>query len=390
MSTRYHWRRGGRVIRSRDDGRPERPCLGRGAHSAFDALAAVAELLDVPQLDEWVPQWDHLVDCAPLPSPFLRSWWLTGTGGPGRHFLLVVEEAQLLGGLALEQRNPWSPLRVMGDGSLCPDHVDLLAASGHEATVITLIGNWLHRPGGRLLRLRGIRSGSRLIEALPGRVHRQPMAAAPYAPLPESAEAFRSTLPSQFRRNLRKAGKRLAEEGVRHRTVRGTAVLASLDTLRDLHRSQWGSRSRFLPVFDRFVAGCTGAAAVDELVVHELATDELVIATVSAFEVAGRVSLYQSARRTEPRWRDATTTLLADVIDDACARGFTEVDFLRGEEPYKGRFTANRREMDTLVAGTGVTGQLGRVGTATTFRATQAATHGVRMGRSVVARWRNT
>jgi len=212
------------------------------------------------------------------------------------------------------------------------------------------------------------------------------MAAAPYAPLPDSAEAFRATLPKQFRRNLRKSADRLATEGVGHRTIRGPAVLSRLDILRELHQAQWGTRSRFLPAFDRFVAGCAGGAAVDEVVVHELGDGNLVVATLLAFEVAGRVSLYQSARLTDPRWRDATTALLAAIIDDACARGFTEVDFLRGEESYKGRFTPHHREMFRLVAGSGVVGRLGLVSTAATFHAKQAAVRCIRLGRSMSAR----
>ena len=357
--------------------------------TAPDPIVAPPTLLDVTDLGEWSAAWDRLVDARPLPSPFLRSWWLSGTGGAGRHFLLVLDEAQLIGGLAVEQHHPMSAIRIMGDGPLCPDHVDLLAAPGQEAAVIGVLRNWLCRPGSRLFDLRGVRAGSPLAEALPGRVRREPIAAAPFALLPESAEAFRATLPAQFRRNLRKSGSRLADEGVQHRVIRGPAVLASLDTLRQLHQAQWEGRSRFLPVFDRFVAGCTGGIAVDEVVVHELATDDLVVAIVLAFEVAGRVSLYQSARRTDPRWRDVTTALLAAIIDDACGRGCTEVDFLRGEESYKGRFTATQREMYRLVAATGAAGQLGRMSAMARFHATQAAVRGVRFGRSVTARWKS-
>jgi CelD/BcsL family acetyltransferase involved in cellulose biosynthesis len=345
-------------------------------------------LLDVADLNGWAAQWDQLVDSSPLPSPFLRSWWLTGTGGPGRRFVLVVDGAHLLGGLALEKRHPMLSVRVMGDGSLCPDHLDLLAAPGHEAAVISLIREWLCRPGERLLDLKGIRAGSRLIEALPGRVRREPMAVAPFTALPDSPEAYRATLPSQFRKNLRVSAKRLAAEGVTHQTIRGRAVLPRLDTLRELHQSQWGSRSSFLPVFDRFAAGFAGGCAAGEAVVHELGNDDLVVATVTAFEVAGRVSLYQSARLTDRRWRDATTVLLAAIIDDACVRGFSEVDFLRGDEPYKGRFAPSHREMLRLVAGKGVTGRLGRATHAVTFHGRQAAVRCVRFGRSAVARWK--
>jgi CelD/BcsL family acetyltransferase involved in cellulose biosynthesis len=100
------------------------------------------------------------------------------------------------------------------------------------------------------------------------------------------------------------------------------------------------------------------------------------------------VSLYQSARLTDRRWRDATTVLLAAIIDDACARGFNEVDFLRGDEPYKGRFTPNHREMSRLVAGKGVAGRLGGVTKATAFQGTRTAVRCVRFGRSTVARWK--
>jgi CelD/BcsL family acetyltransferase involved in cellulose biosynthesis len=346
----------------------------------------VSSLLDVPRLDEWAAQWDRLVDSSPLPSPFLRSWWLTGAGGPGRHFLLVVDGPRLLGGLALEKRHPMQSIRMMGDGSLCPDHLDLLAAPGHETAVIGLLRDWLCRPGERLLDLKGVQAGSRLIEALPGRVRREPMAIAPFTPLPGSPEAYRAALPSLFRRNLRVSAKRLAAEGVTHRTIRGRAILEHLGTLRELHQSQWGNRSRFLPAFDRFAAGFAAGGAADEVVVHELATGDLVVATVAAFEVAGRVSLYQSARLTDRRWRDVTTVLLAAIIDDACARGFREVDFLRGAEPYKGRFAPDYRQMSRLMAGKGVTGRLGCVTRAATFQATQAAVRCVRFGRSAVAR----
>ena len=215
------------------------------------------------------------------------------------------------------------------------------------------------------------------------------MAVAPFATLPESAEAYRSTLSPQFRRNLRRSADRLRAEKVTQRTVRGPAVLSNLETLRSLHHAQWGDRSKFLPAFERFVAGCAGGAAVDEVVVHELVSEDVVVATVMAFEVAGRVSLYQSARDADPRWRDATTVLLAAIVDDACDRGFREVDFLRGEEPYKGRFAPNRREVIRLIAGKGLVGHLGCSAITAKTRVKRGAVWSFHLGRSLTARWRN-
>jgi CelD/BcsL family acetyltransferase involved in cellulose biosynthesis len=212
------------------------------------------------------------------------------------------------------------------------------------------------------------------------------LAVAPYTTLPDTADAYRATLSPQFRRNLRRSTERLNAEGVTHRTLREESLADGLATLRALHEVQWGARSRFLPVFDSFAARCMAGSTSDEVVVHELAAGDLVLATVVAFEVASRVSLYQSARRADSRWRDVTTVLLAAVIDDACDRGFREVDFLRGDEPYKERFAPQRRELVRLVGGTGLIGHLGLASRTATYYATCAAVRSMRFGRSIVGR----
>jgi CelD/BcsL family acetyltransferase involved in cellulose biosynthesis len=317
-------------------------------------------LLVLEQLGRWASQWDRLVDLSPLPSPFLRSWWLTGTAGPRPRFLLIVQGDQLLAGLALEERH-WlglPRLRMMGAGPLAPDHLDLLAVPGQEDVAVHRLEPWLRRPGTRLVDLAGIRAGSRLITALPANARCEPAGVAPWAPLPADFETYMAARPALFRRNLRKASSRLTRAGATHRRNKGPEAVESLGTLRQLHDAQWGERSLFLPAFDRFAAACRLAADFDEVSVHELTVDQAVIAIVVTFEVAGRVSLYQSARLTDPRWRDATTVLLAAIIGDACTRGFTEVDFLRGDETYKANFATARRELLRLRAANSWAGQV--------------------------------
>lgn len=332
-------------------------------------------LLVLPHLDRWVSQWDQLVDLSPIPSPFLRSWWLIGAGEPQLRFLLVVEDDRLLGGLALQQghRLGLPCLQMMGDGPLCPDHLDLLARTGQEDAVVKAVGDWLRRPGARILDLEGIRAGSRLITALPGRVRCEPLAIAPWVPLPVDVKV--ST--TGFGRTLRRASSRLTAEGATYRINRGASSVRSLVAFRQLHTAQWGDSSRFLPGWTRFAAACRLAADVDEVAVHELAAGKTVIAIVIAFEVAGRVSLYQSARLTDSRWRDATMVLLATIIADARDRGFTEVDFLRGDEAYKDNFAPQRRELLRLRAASG------RTGRAVLVLETAARTIGLQAARSV-------
>jgi CelD/BcsL family acetyltransferase involved in cellulose biosynthesis len=340
-------------------------------------------LLILPHLDRWASQWDQLVDASPLPSPFLRSWWLIGTGGPRPRFLLVVEDDRLLGGLALEEgRRLGLPcLHMMGAGPLCPDHLDLLAVPGQEEAVVRAVRDWLRRPGTRLLSLEGVHAGSRLVTAVPGHVRREALAVAPWAPLPADAGTYLAARPAGFRKTLRRASARMTAAGTTHRINRGRSAVRSLGRLRQLHRAQWEDRSRFLPAFDRFTAACRLAADFDEVSVHELAVGETVIAIMVTFEVAGRVSLYQSARLTDFRWRDATTVLLAAIISDACRRGFAEVDFLRGDETYKSNFASERRELLRLRGASSLTGQAALV-------AETAARQARLMARSAQESWR--
>ena len=143
-----------------------------------------------------------------------------------------------------------------------------------------------------------------------------------------------------------------------------------------------GDRSRFLPSFDRFAAACRLAADFDEVAVHELAVGETVIAIMVTFEVAGRVSLYQSARMTDFRWRDATTVLLTAIIADACDRGFAEVDFLRGDEAYKNNLAPQRRDLLRLRGATGRTGRVALAADTAARKARLAAARSVRSVRS--------
>ena len=148
--------------------------------------------------------------------------------------------------------------------------------------MVSLLRDWLCRPGERLLDLKGIRAGS-WFDRSPAWPRSPP--AHGRGPLHTAAQqaggvpGHPALAVPQEPSHLRKA---LAAEGVTHQAIRGPAVLHSLDALRELHQAQWGSRCGVLPVFDRFAVGFAGGCAADEVVVHELGRDNLVVATVTA------------------------------------------------------------------------------------------------------------
>jgi CelD/BcsL family acetyltransferase involved in cellulose biosynthesis len=303
--------------------------------------------------------WDELLDMASLPSPFSRSWWLSAVARGSPRFLLVYDGAQLIGGLALEEHRAFdvSVFRAMGSGPLCPDHVDLLAMPGREVTVEQAVRAWVTRPGSRVFELDGVAARSRLPGLLPS-ARQTAEVVAPWTSLPSDPDAFLPARSANFRSNVRKAARRLARDGVAYRTVPASSVDDGLLTLRSLHAERWGS-SPFLSAYDRFSAAARAGAGAGELSLHELVaggTDT--IASVACFEVAGRVSAYQGGRSLEQRWRGAGTVLLYEVIRSAAGRGFTEIDLLRGDEPYKANFATGERAILSVRASHGVPGHL--------------------------------
>jgi hypothetical protein len=128
---------------------------------------AAARCVAVTSLGEWAPAWDKLVATAPVPTPFLRSWWLDAVGQRNSELLLFVEGSELIGGLAIERRGQILGVPVYGfcgSGPLCPDHLDVLAAPGREAAVCHALRQWWTRPGCRVLDLDGLVENS-IIEA---------------------------------------------------------------------------------------------------------------------------------------------------------------------------------------------------------------------------------
>lgn len=330
-------------------------------------------------LGPWAPLWDQLVAALPVPSPFLRSWWLEAVAGPKRRFLLVADGSRLIGGLALEERDRGvaSVVRMMGAGPLCPDHLDLISAPGHEGEVIGRLGAWLGRPGARFIDLQGVAAGALVRSALPHDVREDVIDLAPWAALPPDPEEFLAQRSANFRANIRKARRRLHLEGITHRVASPDSVETALARLRKLHFARWGE-SPFLRTFDRFAEASRAGASRGELAFHELVAGEAVIASVACFEVAGRVSLYQSGRSLDRRWRSAMTVLLHAIIEDACRRGVTEADFLRGNEPYKRSFASHERPILRLRAARGNAGEIAFATSLLWERTRRVASHLVR------------
>ncbi len=306
-------------------------------------------------LGAYADAWDSLVESLPIPSPFLRSWWLDTSAGSRPCIVLVLQRDRLVGGLALERDRHLGieRLRLLGAGALCPDHLDAVAAPEMRAEVAAVLGAWLTRRGDRLLDLDGMVTDSLVAAALPLRFRCERSAVAPWVAL--SSRFLERT---SLRRLVHRTERRLVRDTGSCIVERVDDVELGLRVLHRFHAQRWGKASSFLGDFGRFATVCRAAAARREVVFNVLRAGDEPGAIVVSFEVAGHLSYYQSGRIPSRRWRGAGIVLLARVIDDAARRGLLDADLLRGDEAYKTLFADQRRELWRLRCAVGSTAQV--------------------------------
>jgi CelD/BcsL family acetyltransferase involved in cellulose biosynthesis len=317
-------------------------------------MAAVSRSQDVSDvqmtvrrsLGGYATAWDALVDRQPLPSPFLRSWWLEAMSAAHPRFLLVLDGLELLGGLAVEESRCLgvTVVRVRGGGPLAPDHLDLIAVPGAEAAVAAALRRWFDGRGPCLVDLAGLASATRLATALPGaRIERDGVA--PWSALPDDPDTYRRSRPARLRHSNDRARRRLDREGIVHRAVPRDEAAVSLTRLRGLHTAQHGTRSRFVRRFDDAARAALAGLARGEATVHELTGPQGAIVVQLWLQVAGRLSYYQGGRDLDHRWRGAGAVLMEMAIEEGIRRGAGELDLLRGGETYKRELTTGERHL---------------------------------------------
>lgn len=211
-------------------------------------------LVSREELGSHKARWDALVDSQPLPTHGLKSWWMENAVAARNLFLMVMEDDELLGGLALEA-DRWHGIdraRTIGL-TLWPTHFDLVADPSHEKEVAELLGRWFQSRPSIVFDLQGVSREARLLEILPRdmRVRRSHGSFAIRRPDGGMTE-WLQTLSANRRKDVRRAYKRLERAGCELRIVPPEESERALRDLRRLQGAQFGNSSVLLPVFDRF------------------------------------------------------------------------------------------------------------------------------------------
>lgn len=299
-------------------------------------MDATTTVITAPRLGTFEERWDALVAALPIPTPFLTSWWLGSFAGPEACFVLVVEDGELLGGVAFET-DTWLGVRrfrMLGQRIIQPDHLDLIAHPDRGGTVEARLGEWLTRNGARFFDLDGLVPDSRLAAILPRPVQNWGETPVPFATLPGTLDEYLEEH-SKLRTQVPRARRRLERDGVETRVVGSGDIERALDDLASLHAARWGDESQFLERFEEFRAAVSAGALRNEVVVVELVSHGEVIASEIDFVAGSTMHFYQAGRATDHAWRGSGNVVKAAAIDVACARNLEEYDMLRGDEPYK-------------------------------------------------------
>jgi CelD/BcsL family acetyltransferase involved in cellulose biosynthesis len=316
----------------------------------------VLRLVEAKSLAEWAGQWDGLVAAMPVPSPFLRSWWLQTLAGKSALFLLVLDGETLLGGLPLRAgRLAGVPhYRFCGSGTLCPDHLDVVTAPGRSDEVTAMLTSWVRRPGARVLDLAGVVEGSGLTSWLP-HSHAAPLDVAPYQPIQNGPGGYLAGRARSFRKTVRRARNRFAEVDACIQHVSEADLDRALDDFAALHAAR-GDRDGLLAELALLRAALAAGVRAVEVWVDVLGTPTRTLAVSIAFAACGRVSLYQVARTTDRDFDNASTVLNLANVERAAAAGFVEVDLLRGSEEFKRYYAEHVRHLYQVSAAHGGAG----------------------------------
>ncbi len=304
----------------------------------------------VTWLGEFQDAWDRLVEAQPLPSPFLRSWWIehAATGTPTVIVCTVGDE--LVGGAVFEvDRIGIGPLSVervrsLGQGVLAPDHLDLIATREHHRAVARAVASWLQRRGQRVIDLDGLAADGTLAALLAP--HETDRVAAPYADLSSGSDEYLAARPGKVRSTVSRSARRFERAGAHVELVDADDIGAALDDLARLHDHRWADGSPFLKGWERCRCALAAGAARGDVALYVLRDEhDDTVAVEVDLVLGGRVGFYQAGRRTDREWRGCGSVVRAHVIRSTAEAGALEYDLLRGDETYKDDWATDRREV---------------------------------------------
>ena len=298
--------------------------------------------------------WDALVETQPLPSPHLYSWWLEAGVQGEPVFIVVLDQGELVGGLAL-QKEKWRGVdrfRVMAN-QFWPAHIDLIAEQSQTAEVAAVLAQWMRSLGSSVFELRGLAAGSQLARIIPGIIAQEVTATAWCAPLYPDAGGFVANRSRSFRKEISHDRRRSIDVGYTARVASEANLDEILGSLHSLQQKQHGGSSLFLPLFDDFSVAARAGTSKGRMSIFELADRGGKAVAIEVCLSAGRRAASFINGRDPAAATGAGKVLLVDAMEYASAEGSEEFDLGSGFNSWKERWAPQRRDLVHVVAANG-------------------------------------
>ena len=319
--------------------------------------------------DEWLQlddRWNGLSRGVPFQRlEWLAPWWRHYR--PGELCVLAVEDSE---GRSVAY-TPWyfeqtrgggRVIRSLGSGEVCSDYVSILCRVGKEQEVARTLGEFLSRNeqqlGWDLIHLEGIDGEDPVVPLLLEQFSHQghPVIDRPVhrcwrLPLPESETSLLALQSKSHRKQLRRFQTRIfdTQRGVLRRADSAESFEFAWNELVSLHqrrREQLGQPGCFAS--GRFAAFLREAAEnMRRAGLLHLYWLELEGSPVAAeFHLAGPGMLYAYQSGIDPERLDEEpgSLITLAILRDAISECRQEIDFLRGDEPYKAHWRAVPRQ----------------------------------------------
>jgi CelD/BcsL family acetyltransferase involved in cellulose biosynthesis len=333
----------------------------------------VVRITSESELEQLRPQWNRLAGGVPFRMwQWLHGWWRHYGDGRDLYVLAVYDGDQVLRGVA-----PWMretsvqhgrAIRGLGTGEVCSDYLSVLTEEKHTDPVAAALAQWLtgtarDRPTSGvdhrwdLLELTGVDAEDNATQRLIGHLRR--CGHAVYCrqdfdfwsiKLPATWDEYLAGLSKSHRKKIRRLERN--ELGGDHVGVRWTSspdeIQAGMKVLVDLHqrrRQALGDSGCFSSErFSRFLHEAAVCLAADDrlkLYWVEWRGDPV----AAEFQLVGDDTVYAYQSGLNPEQLDLQPGRLSCIvgIQRAIAEGRRQFDFLRGDEPYKAQWRAERR-----------------------------------------------
>ena len=289
----------------------------------------------------------------------LRSWswnynWWKHLGQDYQLCLIKAVVDDRMVGIApfvIETRQGESCLRYIGSGRTCTDYAQLIVDEDYTEEFCEAIAGEVNRKDGplssvSLVELEGISAdvnSNTLKDSLHGQFwnYQRDLESTWVVDLPDNWDEFVKGRCKSLRRKIRKQMKRYdAGEAVALSTENGLELESAFETLVQLHQERFEAKGEPGCFADKRFYNFLKQAVIDlhakdQAHIVQCKFHDQVVATHIYLRTESGIQMYQTGIRVESMKDEPGHMILTFVVQDAIARGFKTLDFLRGNERYK-------------------------------------------------------